>query len=140
MSPSNPFNALYHTDFFHFHYTTFFTYIPFKIHSRQQYIPFTYKNHKKEKGHVPYPCHTRGTYITLHAIASKSSKPPAILINSLHPNKAIQLTLYINQCIQYDMVRIRFSLVHYTYTYSKYILYTNPLCYFPSTYNSNIQQ
>ena len=27
------------------------------------------------KVNVPYPCHTRGTYITLHAIASKSSKP-----------------------------------------------------------------
>ena len=25
-----------------------------------------------------------------------------ILINSLHPNNAIQLTLFINQCIQYD--------------------------------------
>ena len=38
---------------------------------------------------VPYPCHTRGTYITLHAMASKSPKPCLILINSLHPNISI---------------------------------------------------
>ena len=38
---------------------------------------------------VQYPCHTRGTNITLHAIASKSFKPCLLLINQVNINKAV---------------------------------------------------
>ena len=49
--------------------------------------------------HIGCPCH------------DQSMKK---LINSLHPNDAIQLTLYINQCILYDYDPIQSCTLHYT--------------------------
>ena len=45
---------------------------------------------------------------------SMATKPPSILINSLHPNNAIQITLLISQNIQYDYDQIQSTPVHYT--------------------------
>ena len=46
--------------------------------------------------HIHTPILQHGSCIHL----AMATKPPPILINSLHPNNAIPITLYINQCIQ----------------------------------------
>ena len=87
---------LYHTDFLHLHYIT--------LHLHSIYITYIITLHsptkitKKRKGmfHIHIPIWQHGSCIHL----AMATKPPPILINSLHPNNAIQLTLYINQCIQ----------------------------------------
>ena len=43
-------------------------------------------------------------------------QPMEILINSLHQNNAVQLTLYINQCIQYDYHPVYTCTLHITLT------------------------
>ena len=71
----------------------------------------TYKDHKRERGmvhfHIPIWQHSSCIHLAM------ATKPPPILINSLHPNNAIQLTLYINQYIHYDN-QIQSTPVQYT--------------------------
>ena len=43
---------------------------------------------------------------------------PPILINSLHPNNAIQLTLYIKQYIHFDQIKTSLFLYITLYTYT----------------------
>ena len=74
------------------HFSTLYFHFPFCFPIFHQYQITPAKITKKEKGHVPYPCHTRGFYITLHAIASKSSKPSLLLINLVQSKKSFCTT------------------------------------------------
>ena len=64
--------------------------------------------------HIHIPIWQHGSCIHL----AMSTKPPPVLINSLHPNNAIQSTLYINQCIQYDYDQNQSCTLHLHKKYS----------------------
>ena len=78
--------------------------------------------------HIHIPIWQHGSCIH----QAMATKPHPKLINYLHQNTAIQLTLYINQCIQYNYPdQILSALAHNTYTYTKYITFQiQPLCLF----------
>ena len=54
-----------------------------------------------------------------------ATNPPPILINSLHPNYAIQSTLYINQCIQlWESESVYTCTLHITITFTLHNKYS----------------
>ena len=55
---------------------------------------------------------------SFEALSHSTYQSMEVLINSLDPKNAIQLTLYLNQCIQYDQNQSYLYITHYTYTYT----------------------
>ena len=74
------------------------------------------------------------------------TKHPPILINSLH--NAIQLTLYINQCLQLWLIQLQLQLItylimqcscqNYSYSYRKQVELCFELCYVQEKQFANV--
>ena len=86
--------------------------------------------------HIHIPIWQNGSCIHL----AMPTKPPPILINSLHPNNAIQLTLYINKCVQYDYIenQIQSCTVH-LHLHNKYSFQCIHSVHFHLVYQRNNQ-